>query len=240
VGPGDGLGDEIDWREEPVDGFSDFAAIAVRPLSGAGDVLDGLEASGNRRSSGDFATLLRHEGRLVGRRRPLTTAVYTSGDIRHVRVADDVVGSRLRRVARFGPRLAADDPFDTRRAGLDLDTRGGERGVIVTLPILGGRTRAGPVQVFLRVARFTTAAEVEDDPLFATDEGRDVLPRVDDGNGFRDVIAVRYETIVIPENDAPDLAGGTVVGKRFVVDAAAGVVRVLTDELGALQAFDSP
>jgi len=237
----DGVGDEIDWREEPVDGFSDFAALAIRPLSGAGDVFDGLPSAGNRSGSGDFATLLRQEGRLIGRRRPLTAAIFASGDVRHVRVADDIVGSRLERVARFGPRLSPDDPRDLRRAGLDLAQRDGERGVILTLPIPGGRTRTGQVQVFLRVARFLTAADVDDDPLAGTAEGRRFLPRVDDGaGGFRDVVAVRYDTLSIPENDAADLRGGTVVGKRFVVDAAAGVVRVLTDELGAVQAFDSP
>ena len=174
---------------------------------------------------------------------PLTAAEHIVGDIELQRLEPaalglaGITGPRLRPVPRLGP-LDATDTAGQRRVGLDLNANP-PRGVVVELPMLTGRAPGvdgSKVRVFVGAPDWLRASEVALDPLNASPAAAGFLPRVPQGTGFRDVIVERIEWFEI-DFDPDGLSSGTQTGNRFEIDAAAGVVRVLTDHLGHMQAY---
>lgn len=206
------------------------------------------EAPGDRRlgdETADFRDLLRWEGMrpdaavappaaLI----PLTDAWTASGALRWHTIPHET-GSNLR--YRREPRLGAvTDPvaaIPSAREGLSLAAG---RGVIVDLPIPEGRSVDDNtvVRVFGRVSAFWSATEVTNDPANGLSEASDLLPQLDRGAGYADVVVERYAWVEVGERNETDFAGATTPG--FIVDVASRRVRVLVDTLGTYQAFVVP
>ncbi len=175
---------------------------------------------------------------------PLTAAELVVGDIELQRLEPaavglgDNTGPRLRPVPRLGP-LDATDAAGQRRLGLDLNATP-PRGVIVELPMLSGRAGAAGdgsrVRVFVGAPDWLRASEFALDPLSSATDAASFLPRMPQASGFRDVIVERTTWFEI-DFDPDGLDTGTQAGSRFEIDTLAGVVRVLTDRLGHMQAY---
>jgi hypothetical protein len=226
---------DIAWVEDFGAGFRDAASIGLRPIFGADDTLAGPPVGDHLSRSGDFAKLVRLEAGVTGLGAPLTNAFYASGDVALARRADE----RVELTQRFGPLLDPANAFDARRAGLDLEADP-PTGLVIDLPLRAGAVVNGNPIIALRVPRWRTANTVARDPLTADADASRLLPRVDDGEGPRDVVQLRYAWTLIPQVALNELTDPARTGKRFAVDLDNGRIRVVTDELGAMQAFNAP
>lgn len=173
---------------------------------------------------------------------PFTAAEYVVGDIelQRVNAAAVTIGSATGDRLRPAAKLGALDPADTSaqlRVGLDLNANPA-RGVVFDLPILTGRAASagGTIRVFIGSPEWRRASDTLDDPLRQTAGAREYLPRVPNGDGtYRDLIEQRSTWTEILRDSDGDLATGR--GARFTVDTKNGVVHVLTDKLGFIQAY---
>ncbi len=192
----------------------------------------------------------------------ITDAWHAVGDVRLTRVSDPHpgdatdTGERLRVEARMGPRALGGSTSDFSRIGLDLSSTAldQERGVIVDLPILLGRSDTdigdgSGIHVFARVTDYVRANEVCFDPMVpqgpcdllgAPPEAALFLPRIQEDGAWRDVIIEKARWIEIPPGSFTDAS----LGPRFVLDRSGKQgerrIRVLTDRLGTFQAFVEP
>jgi hypothetical protein len=197
----------------------------LRRASGATD-----EAlSGTPVVSGDFVDVLRHYGKLDAPHRPLTNAWVVAGDLALRRTNDP---ERFAVVPRYGETLSS-TALSYDQSGLTLASRASERGIVLQLPFIPGASSAGTVRVFAAIKRYKRASDFPADPLFATTDAPRLLPTI----AGRAVVMSQLSIVEIQANDDVSLGLGTVVGKRFVIDAANKRVLVLTDELGVFQAI---
>jgi hypothetical protein len=214
--------------------FETHPRVGYRRLAGALDpALTGLNVGGVTRS-GDFGDIVRAAGRMSNRHRPLSSAWVVSSDqrLRHIAGVPGLSGPRYRAVPRFGAPVATGSSDE--RSGLVLASRASEAGLVISLPFIPAQTTTGTVRVFAAIKHARLAAAFPADPASALTAPTFLLPRLPPN---RDVFVSDVALIEIPQNDAATLSGGTIQGKRFIVDAVRRRVLVLTDELGVFQAF---
>jgi hypothetical protein len=188
---------------------------------------------GSVAQSAMFPQLLRgsHLAGVPAQLTPLTLPWTWSGARSLVRVEGPGGALRLEVRERFGPRLSADR---AQRAGLTLSGPT-QRGVVLDLPVLPGRTAVdGKVRVYLRTLDYTRASQWTGDVLEGDPAGAAYLPVV----GGEDVVHPRFDWATAAQ--VADLATGT--GPRFVVDRTRtpAVIRVALDADATVQAFSVP
>ncbi len=158
---------------------------------------------------------------------PLTRAWQAHGGLMLRReLAPDSL-ERLRVVDRLGPIV------DGVRRGLDVSAPAfaDQSGVVLDLPWLEAYTTVDPalVRLYCCSVDYERAATLPSDPLFA------YLPANAAGEPVFQT-SVQWEPIVA--DTGGDFPAG--VGRRYLLDAAARRVRLLTDRLGICQAFVAP
>ncbi|MFC1609321.1 FG-GAP-like repeat-containing protein [Myxococcota bacterium] len=172
---------------------------------------------------------------------PLTDTWQIHGDLRLARVTLPSGEPRLRVESRFGPRRQPTSNADFSREGLDLSPSDpdDQRGIVVVLPILEGRSTplAADVHVTHAVLDWTRASDFPADPLATDPEAAQYLPRAPDGMGgtSRDVVIYRISTTEVSADADDNL--GTGQDARFVIRHNPPRVEVLTDQLGLFCAF---
>ena len=244
---------DMDLFGRPVTG-----AIALRRFHGEGEDGPGDYRQGKHREGADLLRMLR-ESRIPLPRSlvPLTDPWLANGDVRLTPVRLPSIagvvdaGLRLMVANRFGALSEAASRWNPQRQGLDLSATatGGQRGVVIDLPMLApradalGATPTITVRVYRRSRTWVRATEFAADPLYLLAHGSTptdlplgaLLPKRLHGDSYATVFSVHDEWHEVPRAPSDNLANGA--GPRFAVDLTAKTVHVLMDELGALQAF---
>lgn len=168
----------------------------------------------------DWASSLRALRRSLGlsaRYRMLGPPHFAGDTVRFqkVRVGDDV---RLRRFARFA-------------GGLDL--LNGTRGLIFSLPVYRGLQSgltAPAIRVFRQTLVLPNASQYSADVLHSDALAPELLPQVVNTRGPQDVAVRNFVWEQVPRDADGNLTTGS--GARFIYDAVAGTVDILTDSGG--------
>ncbi|MEM6732968.1 MAG: VCBS repeat-containing protein, partial [Myxococcota bacterium] len=163
--------------------------------------------------------------------RPLSSTLHIVGTTvgRIASTTDVSCPNRIELVSRFG-RLVDPGSPDASRRGLNLDTEDG--GYVIELSWLAGVDPGTSIRVVGRLDGWQRAAEATGDGLFGTDEGQTVLPA-----GADCAPRYRFQPTWTEASEVADLSQGE--GIRFVVDANARTIRILTDGLGVFRAYTS-